>query len=156
MHLAIPVISGLVIGSVFVIVVALAMASDTTLSDEAIVAKYSKISEVRHFLEKHPDAQTEVERIPNEQATIVYFRVEKQVEPASEWNSGVNVLSVSAYVDKTSGRPTLGVDCGSQGMTIGVGIVDKITIDEWEAICFLMPSAEELGAVYPFPSEPEG
>jgi hypothetical protein len=136
MHLAIPVVAGLVIGIFFVVAVAWTLTPASMSSDEALIAKYSRIPEVRYFLEKHPEAQFEVERIPNEGAVIVYYRVERQVEPASEWNSGVNVLSVELYKDRMN-KLALGVGCGvSQGMTIGVGIVDKTTIDIWEEKCF--------------------
>jgi hypothetical protein len=130
MHLAIPVIAGLIVGIAFIVAVAWSMTPASMSSDEALIAKYSRIPEVRYFLDKYPDSQVEVERLPTEQAIIVYFRVEKQVEPASEWYSGVNVLFVEAYKDRPN-QLSLGVSCGfSQGMTVGVGIVDTKTIDE--------------------------
>jgi len=142
-NVAIPVVAGLVVGIAFVIAMALAMTPDTMLSDEALIAKYSKIAEVRYFLEKYPDAQVEVERISSQQATMVYFEVAKQVEPASEWNSGINVLRVSAYKDKLAPL-ALGIGCGtSQELAglksifyYGVGIADVSNIDAWEERCF--------------------
>jgi hypothetical protein len=137
------VIAGLAIGIAFVLLFSMAWRLDNTLSDDEIIAKYSQLTEIRYFLEKYPDAQAEVERIPSGQTTIVHFRAERQVESGSEMYSGVNVLSVSAYIDKLNGL-TLGIDCGvSQGPTIGVGmfhigvgIADTSAIDQWEERCF--------------------
>jgi hypothetical protein len=144
MHLAIPVIAGLVVGIAFVVAVAWSMTPASMSSDEALIAKYSRIPEVRYFLDKYPDSQVEVERIPGEGAVTVYYRVERQVQPASDWNSGINTLIVSAYKNGLN-QLALGVDCGfSQGMTIGVGIIDKTTIDIWEERCFQTSSVNWL------------
>lgn len=144
----IPVLVGLAVGISFVLLIAMTLRPDNTLSDEELIAKYSKLGEISYFLEKYPDARGAVERLPREDALLISFSAEKQVAPPSEFDAGINVLSVSAYVDKPN-HLALSVDCGaSHGITagvglahIGVGIADFSTIDAWENICF-QPSAD--------------
>ena len=131
-----PVIAGLVVGIAFVLLFAMSLRLDNTLSDDELIAKYSKLPEMRYFLEKHPDAIGTVYRYPNEQALSVSFSVEKRVAPESTWNSGINILSVSVYNNKLT-QLTLGVECGvSQGLTVGLGLVDISGIDGAEEWCF--------------------
>ncbi|HLG36985.1 MAG TPA: hypothetical protein VI338_02525 [Nitrososphaera sp.] len=106
------------------------------MSDDELIAKYSKLPEIGYFLEKHPDAKADVDRVTYENAIMVSFSVEKQIEPASDFYSGINVLTVSAHGQKLT-CVTLGIDCGiSQGFTVGVGLADVSGIDAAEEWCF--------------------
>jgi hypothetical protein len=130
-----PVIAGLAIGLAFVVLLSMNLRLDNTLSDEELIAKYSKLPETRYFLEKHPDAKADVDRISHENALMVSFSVEKQVAPASDFYSGINIFSVTAYNNRLT-QLNLSVECGSNGMTVGVGLADVSGIDAAEEWCF--------------------
>lgn len=149
-----PVLAGLAVGVTFIVLFAMALRPDNVLSDEELIAKYSKLAQISYFLEKHPDARAEVERLSSEQALLVSYRVERQVEPASDLYTGINILSVSAYKDELN-HVTLSVDCGvSQGLTAGITFRTGVSFDEisaidaWEERCF-PTSDNNLGLTYP-------
>lgn len=115
-----PVMAGLAIGIAFVVLFSAMLKPDFILSDEELVAKYSKLAEVRFFLDKYPEAKAAVSRSPNENDLQISYTVERQVEPPSELHTGINTFGIHVYT-----RPnhlSLGLSCGVyQGVTIEIG-----------------------------------
>lgn len=119
----------------FVVVFSVVLKPDFLLSDDELISKYSKIAEVRHFLEKYPDAKAEVSRSPYEKYFEISYNVERQVEPPSVLYTGINIFGINVY-----NRPnhlSLAISCGvSQGLTFELGFDDINAIDEAEKNCF--------------------
>ena len=134
----IPVIAGLAIGIAFVGSFAIVLRPDILLSDNELIAKYSKFDMIRYFIERHPDAEAKVERYLPQQVLSVSYSVEKQVEPASDLYSGINTLKVSA--DNRRNHLTFSISCGvHQGVTIEYTSDEISAIDAGEENCFQTP-----------------
>jgi len=103
------------------------------LTDEELVSKYSKIPEIKYFLEKYPDANIEVDRSPYERYIGISFGVERQVDPPSIY-TGIHSLGIRLYTNPY--HVSLNMYCGKTGMTGEWGLSGISQVDEAEKECF--------------------
>ena len=143
-----PVVAGLAVGIGFMVLFAIILRPDLTLSDQELIAKYSKLAEIHYFLEKHPDAKAEVGRYPYEQALSVSYSVEKQVDPVSGLYTGINVLTITADKNELN-HLTLSIDCTvSRGVTVQSNFDDVSAIGTAEEWCF-QTQGKDIGLFEP-------
>jgi hypothetical protein len=130
----IPVIAGLAVGIVLVALFSVMFKPDSMLTDEELVSKYSKIAEVRYFLDKYSDATAEVNRNPYDEYLTISFGVERQVDPPSYFYSGVHTLGIHLYTKPN--HLSLAIYCGTNGMTGESGLSGIVMVDQVEEECF--------------------
>lgn len=138
-----PVIAGLAIGIAFVILFSSISMPDFMLSDEELVAKYSKFAEVKYFLEKYPDAMAEVKRSPDKEDHIeISYSVERRIESASDGYTGTNFFGIHVYSEPD--QLSFGLACGVvNGATIGWGFEGVGAIDAIGNECFHISDDED-------------
>jgi len=136
-----PVIAGLAVGIALVTFFSVMIKPDSALSDKELVSKYSKVPEVSYFLDKYPDAKTEVDRNPVEEYLTVSFTIERHLAPSSVFYSGNHTLGVNVYAKPN--HLSLAIFCGMGGMTGEWGLSGMDMIDEAEKECFQTTTREE-------------
>jgi hypothetical protein len=155
----VPVVSGLAIGIAFIMLVSSMPKPDSLLSDEELIAKYSKLPEIKYFLGKYPDAKVEVDRNPHEQYFVILFTAERQVNPERRFDSGIHSLGVSVHAPPFR-QAVLFISCGAGGMTTDRAVESIETIEDTEKWCF-QPTPQfysgefepEIGVGKPVPIE---
>lgn len=136
-----PVVAGLAIGIGLVVLFSVMHKPDFMLTDEELVSKYGKLGEVKYFLEKFPDARTEVNRNPNDDNLEISFIIEKRIYPASGFDAGIHSLTVSVLA-----RPyqsTLSISCGLGGVSTSGELENTDEIDFAEQWCFQTAATEK-------------
>jgi len=141
----VPVIAGLAAGIALVVLFAVALKPDSMMSDDEIISKYSKIPEVRYFLDKYPDAKADVDRNPFEEFLTISFTVEKQIDQPAGWYTGTHNLGVNIYTKPN--HVSLAIFCGMGGMTGEEGLSGINTIDAVEQEYFR--AGDEIGVFAP-------
>jgi hypothetical protein len=132
---SVPVVAGLAIGIAFIVLFSVVLKPDFILTDQELISKYGKLSEVKYFREKYPDAKAEVNRNPNEESLRVSFSFERQAQPPTDWYSGINTFGITVYSEPN--HLSLATSCAaSQGVTIEMGFDNITSIDEAEKNCF--------------------
>lgn len=140
---SIPVVAGLAIGIAFIVLFSVMLKPDFMLTDEELISKYSKLTEVEYFLERYPEATATVNRSPNENYVEVSYTIERQVASPSELYTGINIFGM--HVSSRSNHVSFGLTCGVyHGVTIGGGLVDLDSIEQAEENCFRNPNNDGM------------
>lgn len=130
----VPAIAGLAAGIAFVVLFAVVLKPDSMMSDDEIISKYSKIPEVKYFLDRYPDVNADVDRNPSSGFLTISFAVERQIGQPTDWDTGIHNLGVNVYTKPN--HVSLAIFCGMGGMTGEEGLSGTNTIDAVEQECF--------------------
>jgi hypothetical protein len=133
---SVAVIAGLAVGIAVVILFSMIIRSDSLLSDEELIARYSKIPEVKYFLSKYPDATVNVDRWDyGKHAVGVSLMTERQVYPPSDDEDGRH----SFYMSVTSRPllpPSMLIGCGYGHVSGETPLMNIDMIDSMAQGCF--------------------